>query len=143
MYKVIFQNHDFILLKTEQKGLCVIAARDFKINETLFLVPYIQEHIENLNHTQLKHYYLVDDANSLIGYIAFGLCSFLSHCKTKQNVNYNFDYDNFLVRFYTTEDIEKGQELIIDYRYNETEKIEFEEQAPIFLDLNKGEIYAS
>ncbi len=136
MYKRVFQNQDVVLIRTDNKGLCVVAARDFQKKETVFIVPYVADFIENLNKTQLKDYYLVDNPNSTTGYIAFGLCSFVNHCIKKQNLNYIFDYKNKTISFYTTKKVKKGQELLIDYRYNENEKIEFEEQAPLFLDVS-------
>jgi hypothetical protein len=40
-----------------------------------------------------------------------------------------------MVNFYALTNIVKGQELLVDYRYNEKEIIEFEECAPIFMDI--------
>jgi hypothetical protein len=135
-YSIITEDCDLILIQTEHKGKCVIAKKPYREGELVFTVPVIKDTIENILKTSLWNMYLVNDKYSKEGYIAFGLCSFLSHSSTCYNVDYVFDDEKNVVIFFTNRNILAGEELTIDYRYNEFETLEFEEEDQVFLDVS-------
>ncbi|HRZ18586.1 MAG TPA: SET domain-containing protein-lysine N-methyltransferase [Methanofastidiosum sp.] len=127
----IFQTFDFEIIRTAEKGKCIIANRNFRIGDTLFINNYLKipkYEVEGkglTNHYFWSHLGKTDDN----AHIVFGLGSFLNH-SVRPNTLLEWDIEREVAIFKALREIRKGEELTIDY-----EEIWFEnlQEEPITL----------
>lgn len=113
------------------KGRGVFAQRNFKEGEVIETSPVIvlsAEEIDSLELTQLYNYYFAWGPDSKNAAIALGYGSLYNHSYTP-NARYYKDFDNRLLKYVCIRDIQKDEEITINYNWDP------EDKNPVWFDL--------
>ncbi|HHV24204.1 MAG TPA: SET domain-containing protein-lysine N-methyltransferase [Methanosarcina sp.] len=113
------------------KGRGVFAQRNFKKGEVIESCPVIvlpAEEIDTLELTQLYNYYFAWGPESKDAAIALGYGSLYNHSYTP-NARYYKDFDNSLLKYVCIRDIQKNEEITINYNCDP------EDKTPVWFDL--------
>ena len=113
------------------KGRGVFAQRNFKKGEVIESCPVIvlpAEEIDTLELTQLYNYYFAWGPESKDAAIALGYGSLYNHSYTP-NARYYKDFDNNLLKYVCIRDIQKNEEITINYNCDP------EDKTPVWFDL--------
>ena len=117
------------------KGRGVFAQRNFKRGEVIETCPVIvlpPEEIDSLELTQLYNYYFSWGPDSKDAAIALGYGSLYNHSYSP-NARYYKDFENSLLRYICIRDIQKDEEITINYNCDP------EDKTPVWFDLASQE----
>lgn len=122
--RMIESDGNVMLCKTDKRGKCIVAERGFTKGDKLFSAPVIVfKDWETVERTELKDYYYVYDEKKELCCFVSGFASFLNHSSTP-NASKSFDYEKELFICKAEKDIQKGDEIVIEY-----DNVWFDEQA--------------
>ena len=113
------------------KGRGVFAQQNFKKGEVIESCPVIvlpAEEIDSLELTELYNYYFAWGPDSKDAAIALGYGSLYNH-SYNPNARYYKDFENGLLKYVCIRDIQKGEEITINYNCDP------EDKAPVWFDL--------
>lgn len=117
------------------KGRGVFSQRNFKRGEVIETCPVIvlpPEEIDSLELTQLYNYYFAWGPDSKDAAIALGYGSLYNHSYSP-NARYYKDFENSLLRYICIRDIQKDEEITINYNCDP------EDKTPVWFDLASQE----
>jgi SET domain-containing protein len=123
------------LIRVEEssgKGRGVFAAKNFKEGEIIETCPVIvfpAEEVDALESIQLSNYYFAWGIASEEAAIALGYGSLYNHSYTP-NATYQKDFDKSLLKYICIRDIQKNEEITINYNGNP------EDETPVWFDLS-------
>ena len=107
-----FLSNNYIDKSTiENSGLGVFANKDYKKDDIVELNPYI-EYVDN--YTGLEDYKFISPNDSSKNVIVLGNGSMMNH-NDKYNINYSKYEDKNFIQFIANKNINKGEELFINY----------------------------
>lgn len=113
------------------KGRGVFAQQNFKKGEVIETCPVIvlpSEEIDSLELTELYNYYFAWGPDSKDAAIALGYGSLYNH-SYNPNARYYKDFENGLLKYVCIRDIQKGEEITINYNCDP------EDKTPVWFDL--------
>jgi uncharacterized protein len=113
------------------KGRGVFSQQNFKRGEVIETCPVIvlpPEEIDSLELTQLYNYYFAWGPDSKDAAIALGYGSLYNHSYSP-NARYYKDFENSLLRYICIRDIQKDEEITINYNCDP------EDKTPVWFDL--------
>ena len=113
------------------KGRGVFAERNLKRGEIIESCPVIvlpAEEVDAFELTQLYNYYFAWDEASEEAAIALGYGSLYNHSYTP-NAKYRKDFDNNLLKYICIRDIQKDEEITINYNFDP------EDKTPVWFEL--------
>lgn len=113
------------------KGRGVFAQQNFKKGEVIETCPVIvlpAEEIDSLELTELYNYYFAWGPDSKDAAIALGYGSLYNH-SYNPNARYYKDFENGLLKYVCIRDIQKGEEITINYNCDP------EDKTPVWFDL--------
>lgn len=113
------------------KGRGVFAQQNFKKGEVIETCPVIvlpAEDIDSLELTELYNYYFAWGPDSKDAAIALGYGSLYNH-SYNPNARYYKDFENGLLKYVCIRDIQKGEEITINYNCDP------EDKTPVWFDL--------
>jgi SET domain-containing protein len=95
-----------------------IAAGDLVTSTSVLVLP--PEQTGHVDEGMLRHYVFdwTPDAETAQYALAFGEISFCNH-SAQPNCRFELDREQLCVRLYAARDVKKGEELTIDYAYEE------------------------
>jgi SET domain-containing protein len=96
-----------------KKGRCVFAKKKFRKNETIAVDPVIVLTLKETGETALNHYTLWWKGRHNVA-LGLGISVLINHSKDP-NVVLKFDIKDKLVGVFAIRNIEKGEELLVDY----------------------------
>lgn len=104
-----------MLCKSEKRGKCIVAEKDFKKGETVFRSPItVFKDWETVERSELKeNYYVYDEKMERCCFVE-GIASFVNHDKNP-NASENFDYNNKLFICKAEKDIKKNEEVLVEF----------------------------
>ena len=114
------------------KGRGVFAEKNFKEGEIIETCPVIvfpAEEVDALESIQLSNYYFAWGAASEEAAIALGYGSLYNHSYTP-NATYQKDFDNSLLKYICIREIQKNEEITINYNGNP------KDETPVWFDLS-------
>ena len=114
------------------KGRGIFAQRNFKKGEIIETCPVIvlpPEEISSLELTQLYNYYFAWGPDSKEAAIALGYGSLYNHSYTP-NARYEKDFNRNLIKYICIRDIEKDEEITINYNCDP------EDKSPVWFDIS-------
>ncbi len=106
---------------SEKKGKGAFA-KDFIEKDTTIIeanvIPISDEDYDLIEQTKLYDYIFAWDDPKYNGeiscVIALSICQFINH-SYKPNLKYEYNYDNDTIEYVTIKDIDKGEELTVNY----------------------------
>lgn len=113
------------------KGRGVFAQRNFKKGEVIETCPVIvlpPQEVDNLELTELYNYYFAWEADSRAAAIALGYGSLYNH-SYEPNAKYQKDFNNKLLKYICIKDINKDEEITINYNCDP------EDKTPVWFDV--------
>ena len=113
------------------KGRGVFAERNLKRGEIIESCPVIvlpAEEVDAFELTQLYNYYFAWGEASEEAAIALGYGSLYNHSYTP-NAEYRKDFDNSLLKYICIRDIQKDEEITINYNFDP------EDKTPVWFEL--------
>lgn len=113
------------------KGRGVFAQQNFKKGEVIETCPVIvlpAEEIDSLELTKLYNYYFAWGPDSKDAAIALGYGSLYNH-SYNPSARYYKDFENGLLKYVCIRDIQKGEEITINYNCDP------EDKTPVWFDL--------
>ena len=115
--QVLETDGNIMLCRTDSRGKCIVAARDFKAGEVIFKSPVIVfKNWQGLEETELKdYYYLYDETRDLCCFVT-GMACFLNH-SSRPNAVKHFDYEKEMFACLAAADIPKYEEILIKYNF--------------------------
>lgn len=111
----------FIIVDTEF-GRGLIAAKDIREREIIEISPYLRINSHDsrcMDATVIESYRFLIDGENILGdtCLALGYGSLFNHSE-EPNVDYDIDPSRSIIEYVTLRDIEKGEQLFIDYGYD-------------------------
>lgn len=103
--------------QAEDKGRGVFADKDLDKGEVIEKCPVIElnaEDRENIDNTELYNYYFSWGENNDKAAVALGFGSIYNH-SFEPNADYEKDFQDSFILFKAIKDIEKGEEILVDY----------------------------
>lgn len=97
-----------------KKGRCVFAKKKFRKNQTIAIDPVIVLTLQETGDTALNHYTLWWKGRNKVA-LGLGVSILINHSKDP-NVWFKFDIEDRLVGVIAKRTIEKGEELLVDYK---------------------------
>ena len=95
----------------EKAGFGIFAGKDYKKDDTVEIVPYVEVDSNNSIHPYTFNSHL-DDSKFLI---MLGKPSLINHSIEKENVKYKLDDTDRIMIFYAIKDISKDDEFYLNY----------------------------
>jgi hypothetical protein len=114
--QVLESDGNIILCRTDLRGKCIVAARDFKAGDVIFKCPVIVfQNWQDVEATELKDYYYLYDENRDLCCFVTGMACFLNH-SSHPNAVKSFDFEKELFVCSAAVDIAKNEEILIKYK---------------------------
>lgn len=123
----------------EQKGRGVFAKKripEGTIIDKAYILLISNEDFTKIENTKLYDYTFTWEDPKFPGHdnaLAFGICQLINHSYAP-NVEYLYDYDNQMIEYVTIREIQKGEELTVNYNGKEKDK------SPLWFEIYDEEI---
>ncbi len=105
-------DNDLRIIKTKEKGRCVVADRDFKSGEMIDENHVVRVDYDKVKESQIEPYCMDWGSSDAI---AFGKINLINHSTTSPNTRIERDMTNDIIRCFAVRDIAKGEELTFTY----------------------------
>lgn len=79
------------------------------------VIPFTEKEYKHMRKTRFKNYVFKWEENSSSSAIAFGIGEFLNH-SFNPNCDYEKSFTEKIIKFFSIKDVEKGEELTINYK---------------------------
>lgn len=113
--QILESDGNIMLCRTDLRGKCILAAKNFKAGDIIFKCPVIIfQNWQNLEGTELNDYYYLYDENRDLCCFVTGMACFLNH-SSRPNAQKSFDYEKELFICRAVSDIAINEEILIRY----------------------------
>jgi uncharacterized protein len=112
----IYQTDEFEVVRTKDKGKCVMARKDFGEGSILFINNYLAVPKDDLEGKGLNDHYFWSNKGKKddTAHVVFGIGTFLNHSYLP-NTCMVWDTEREVAIFSASREIKKGEEITIDY----------------------------